>query len=106
MVEDPAEPTAAQCSAKASLGNGYYALWYPQMGGYVGKAVVHAASDDGCVEVWIWHDGEFPFSDGDEDGWTGEARKPARLHHCDVEQFRQFADDVRTIQTRGPSPQR
>lgn len=91
------EPTAEQCTARAALGDGFYALWYPQMGGYVSKAVVHCDGPDGCLEVWVWHDGEFPFSDADADDWTGEPKKPKHLHHCDAEQFRRFADDIASI---------
>lgn len=93
----PAEPTAEQCSAKAHLGDGYYALWYPQMGGYIGKAVVWRDGTDGCLEMWVWHDGEFPFTDGDTDGWTDKPKSPAHLHHCDAEQFRRLADDIEEI---------
>jgi hypothetical protein len=60
------------------------ACWYPQMGGYSGKAV--AVSDDtGCVDLYVWHDGEFPFT-GDDDG----PAPPVEVHHCDPEQFIQF----------------
>lgn len=83
----PAEPTAEQCSAGSVVSfqqGDFFACWYPQMGGYVAKAVI-APHPDGCFDAWVWHDGEFPFGDG---------RSPVRLHHCEVAQFRAFADDV------------
>lgn len=83
----PPEPTAEACD-KAWRGewNGIptLALWYPQMGGYVGKAV--AVRDDDCLDVYVWHDGEFPFTEADHQPWEGTAG-PARLHHCDPGQF-------------------
>ena len=42
--QHPDEPTSEQCNDHARVpdfnGNECYACWYPQMGGYVGKAVV------------------------------------------------------------------
>lgn len=60
------------------------ACWYPQMGGYVGVAVVldPSGSDDDCFDVLVWHDGDFPFSEDD--------RPPRELHHCLADQFIQF----------------
>lgn len=89
----PDEPTDEQCSAGAAVPtpDGWlaFATWYPQMGGYVGKAVVvfgaTPAKDEACFEVWVWHDGEFPFAEG---------RRPAQLHHCDPEQFVRFGELV------------
>lgn len=86
------EPTAEQCTANARMDVGpcsrATAAWYPQMGGFVGKCWIVTDADareDSCVDVHIWHDGEFPF--------TGEAgRRPVVLHHCLSEQFREFAD--------------
>jgi len=55
------------------------------MGGSVGKSVVFFCRDDndedGCVEVLVWHGGEFPFSDGEN---------PRELHHCVADQFIEF----------------
>ena len=90
------EPTADQCSDndlvyqdENQIG---YACWYPQMGGYVGKAIAlfdrkqkadfMDPFDGACVDVLIWHDGEFPFSK--------DAGVPKRLHHCVPEQFIEF----------------
>lgn len=64
-----------------------YACYYPQMGGYVGKAIAlfdkgwfedDYGRQGGCIDVYVWHDGEFPFSDG---------ASPVVLHHCDPSQF-------------------
>lgn len=95
MAEIPKEPTGEQCSANCEVfrraGKVGYAIWYPQMGGYVGKAVAvvdekWSISGDvyygGCVDVYVWHDGEFPFSETDE--------SPRLIHHCDPEQFINF----------------
>lgn len=91
------EPTSDECEQGAKLpdvaGCPAYACWYPQMGGYVAKAVVVLTSD-GCFEAYIWHDGEFPFSDEDE-----FCRGPVRhLHHCVAEQFISFGRFVRRLQ--------
>ncbi len=75
-------PTADEGRAHAKIGPELYATWYPQMGGYVGKAVLHVWPDttnNECFEAWVWHDGEFPF--------TEDAGPPAHLHHCMAEQF-------------------
>lgn len=85
MTGPPREPTPEECSAHAPLGDGWYAIWYPQMGGYSGKAAV---KDHDCIDCYVWHDGEFPF---------GEGESPTFLHHCDTGQFRRFADDVDKI---------
>ncbi len=100
------EPTGDQCNDKAlvfedeySFG---YAMWYPQMGGYVGKAIIILDKKwtdgghyrvGGCFEAYVWHDGEFPFSE--DDG------QPAHIHHCDPEQFIRFGQDVLTLNNKG-----
>ncbi len=96
------EPTAEQCSAHETVYedecNFGVAILYPQMGGYVGKAVaVFGKADDGdtaddmenqCFDVYVWHDGEFPFHDGED---------PVVLHHCSAEQFVRFGESMRTV---------
>lgn len=89
MDDQVIEPTSDQCTARAKVGPGW-ACWYPQMGGYVGKAIV--VPSDTCVVVWVWHDGDFPF--GGEDG------NPARLHHCSGEQFIKFGEFLREVTQR------
>jgi hypothetical protein len=86
------EPTADECSAGAVVQltdtlRGY-ACWYPQMGGYVGKAVAVVPDDSGCIDVYVWHDGQFPFS-GEDEG-RGRPTSPVELHHCDPDQFIRF----------------
>lgn len=80
------EPTAEECSNRRPVmlddERTGLACWYPQMGGYVAKAVV--VRDGSCVDVYVWHDGQFPFSE--------EGRSPACLHHCDGEQFVRFGE--------------
>lgn len=89
----PKEPTVDECSNNAMLFDNdnsiAYALWYPQMGGYVGKAVAVMCKSDGvcvdaCIDVFVWHDGEFPF--GDE--------SPSCIHHCDPSQFITFGETL------------
>jgi hypothetical protein len=91
MKNYPPEPTGDQCMARSVVehdGVKYLATWYPQMGGYVGKCLVTLRDTGDCVEVYVWHDGEFPFSDSN----------PAVIHHCDIDQFRVFAEDVENAQ--------
>jgi hypothetical protein len=60
------------------------------MGGYAGKAVAvfsRDGQDSGCFEVYVWHDGDFPFSGEDSDD-----RGPVHLHHCSAEQFIRFGN--------------
>jgi hypothetical protein len=87
----PKEPTAEQCGEMVLVGEDehsrHFAIWYPQMGGYVGKAVavICKDSDEGsCFDVFVWHDGEFPFSE----------ENPAELHHCSAEQFVRFGEQI------------
>ena len=64
------------------------ALWYPQMGGYVGHAL--AVADEDCVDVYVWHDGAFPFDAEGHCGWCDRPQSPAKLHFCQPEQFIRF----------------
>lgn len=79
------EPTSQQCTDKARLtlddGRPAHAIWWPKMGGYGGRALV-VGHTGGCGEVYVWHDGEFPFS---SDGPRG--RQPVQIHVCDPEQW-------------------
>ena len=94
MTEIP-EPTADDCTQMADLplpdGRTGTALWWPQMGGYAGKCV--AAVDDGCVDLWVWHDGRFPFS-GSGDPW---GQPPVEMHVDDPEDFVRFGNQLNTI---------
>lgn len=88
------EPTPDQCSDGALLWEDadyeHRAIWYPQMGGYVGAAIAvipKAASihgDDPCFDVYVWHDGEFSFG----------GSSPRELHHCSHEQFTAFGEKI------------
>lgn len=91
----PPEPTSEQCNRKAEVapvqGERAFACWYPQMGGYSSKAIIvpqDQRDEDGeaCFTAYVWHDGEFPFSDDD--------RSPRVLHHCAPSQFVRFGEDV------------
>lgn len=93
------EPTGDECNANAVLyedadGVRGVACWYPQMGGYVGKAIIEVGRGDGCFEVYVWHDGEFPFSDESAPG-----ESPAHLHHCMAEQFIRLGELVLRLQS-------
>jgi hypothetical protein len=90
----PPEPTSAQCSDTTELTwpgdddtkRRGTACWYPSMGGYAAKAV--AVVDQGmCINVYVWHNGEFPFTDDDTD-----PRPPRVLHHCDGDGFVRFGE--------------
>lgn len=82
------EPTSEQCTANAPItmpdGSTGYAVWYPQMGGYVGRAIIWGAD---CFEALVWHDGDFPFLGDDP---YREDSSPRQLHHCDPHQFIAF----------------
>lgn len=90
------EPTGDECSTHAVVYEDEYiigrAIWYPQMGGYAGSAIVffskHNKGD--CVDVYVWHDGEFPFDGEGPDG----PRYPVLLHHCVPEQFVDFGKKI------------
>lgn len=79
------EPTAEQCSQEATICEDEesiaFACWYPQMGGYAGKAIVETQKSDSCFDVFVWHDGEWPFHEGEP---------PTPMHHCCPEQFIEF----------------
>lgn len=94
------EPTCEQCSANEKVFEDdhtvSYAIWYPQMGGYVGRAIAtfsKGVGAEGCFDVLVWHDGEFPF-----DGEGGN--QPRRLHHCAADQFIDFGEKVAELQER------
>lgn len=90
------EPTAEECEANALIAETAeqvaYAIWYPQMGGYVAKAVVAFFKDDKnnrCFDVSVWHTGTWPFADCESGN---------NLHHCDAEQFIEFGKTVLKLQ--------
>lgn len=96
-------PTTDQCSSHTPVDGGF-ACWYPQMGGYVGKAIVYPLPS-GCFDVLIWHDGEFPFDPLNEDGDISDSRGPIELHHCDPQQFVDFGNWVASLKGgEPPSP--
>lgn len=92
------EPTALQCSGHEKVfdsgGTVGYAIWYPQMGGYVAKAVAlidkeweerdNGSRIGGCIDMLVWHDGDFPFDDAHKE------QLPRKIHHCDPKQFIAF----------------
>lgn len=78
----PAEPTAEQCTQRAQVGEHAYACWYPSMGGYVAKSVIVTDASDGDADVYVWHNGDFPFA--------GDGESPRILHHCSGDDFVAF----------------
>ncbi len=89
----PRQPTSDECENRSVIFETEdrigFAVWYPQMGGYVGKAVAVIDKDSpaSCFDCYIWHDGEFPF---DESG----GKSPKIVHHCVHEQVITFGEDV------------
>lgn len=100
MKDTPREPTTDECSANAEIAPGYFAIWYPQMGGYGSKAVVcvgtSSQEEDACFDAYIWHDGEFPFSSVDQDG----GKNVALIHHCAPSQFIAFGNRILELEKR------
>ena len=95
MSELP-EPTSEQCSNHSRIehdGLVYFACWYPQMGGYVGKCLVRGGGPDSCFDCYVWHDGEFPFGEGSYSGRTN----PIVVHHCLADQFINFGQWVKSL---------
>lgn len=93
-------PTAEQCSAGLRVevddDTAATAAWWPQTGGYVGRCWIVSGrhvEPDSCVDVHVWHDGQFPFA---EDG-----RSPTVLHLCVAAQFREFADAIERANVGG-----
>ncbi len=85
-------PTSQQCSDNSIVnvdGVKYTAAWYPQMGGYVGKCLITPESSTmgPCFQVYVWHDGAFPFDDD-----YGDGVGPVSLHHCAADQFIEFGE--------------
>jgi len=97
------EPTVEQCSNNEVLiendERSVCALWYPQMGGYIAKAVCAFVKHEKepCIDAYIWHDGEFPFYDEDTitmEENKGNPKPPVHLHHCDASQFIDFGNNL------------
>lgn len=96
------DPTHDQCSAneRIQLDDGRWATaaWYPSMGGYVSHCLIVKEPDSLCVEVFVWHDGQFPFGD-DLEEWPGAGRRqPKRLHHCNPASFVGFGELAERVQ--------
>lgn len=95
-MRTPPWPTIDECNANTVLYEDedviYRACWYPQMGGYTGRAVIGfpPGVKEPCFDVWVWHDGEFPF-----DPVTSPNMEPTVLHHCAADQFINFGNFVK-----------
>ncbi len=104
------EPSGEQCTNHEKVFDNEdkvgYAVWYPQMGGYVGKAVAmfdkkwksfpNGSQIGGCIDVLIWHDGEFPFG----------GNNPREIHHCSPEQFIEFGKFLTNINNQNESKEK
>jgi hypothetical protein len=96
-VWPPKEPSGEECSNNVTtyFDGGYVvAAWYPQMGGHCGKCLISYSDhydEEGkyadCFDIYIWHDGEFPFTGEGEEG-----KQPIIMHHCSAEQFIDFGN--------------
>ena len=102
----PRLPTGDECNNHSPIeygGRVAFACWYPQMGGYGGKCVVVSCANqndgespaEACFDIYVWHDGEFPFAPDSDIEHLGYAREPTQLHHCSAEQFIRFGETVR-----------
>jgi hypothetical protein len=102
---EPSEPTSEQCNNHDQVFESHdhvgYAIWYPSMGGYSGKAVAvmckkwvdeGTSRTGGCIDVYVWHDGEFPFHDGEQ---------PTIIHHCCPEGFITFGEKLSRLNNKG-----
>jgi hypothetical protein len=80
------EPTAEDCGNNKTLYENneviIFACYYPQMGGYSGKCIICKNKNNSCFDAYVWHDGEFPFSN----------ETPNKIHHCDANQFVKFGN--------------
>lgn len=92
----PPKPSPEQVAENATIeheGQLFTACWYPRMGGYGAHCLVikeYGDDPNSCFDAYVWHDGEFPFSD----------QSPAHLHHCSADQFIEFGALVRGIAPR------
>jgi hypothetical protein len=100
----PKEPTPEECTSNAKVYEDEvrtgFAIWFPSMGGYVGKAVAlslkkyNRADFNKCMELYVWHNGEFPFDDKDGMG-------PKHIHICDPKQFINFGEKLYVLNGGG-----
>lgn len=101
--KDIKQPTVDQCTAREKVYEDddtvAYAIWFPQMGGYCAMCVAifdkqwyitrGGGAVGGCVDLLVWHNGDFPFSDEDQN--------PRKLHLCDPHQFIDFGKALAEI---------
>ena len=81
------EPTATQCRDREKVmhdGIEYTAFWHFQWGGYCGRALLSVMKSSDCFDVYVWHDGDFPYSD----------ELPKKYHYCGIDQVRDFCKFV------------
>lgn len=96
------EPTIEQCEMHVAVLSPHnqpgIACWYPSMGGHPAKAIVVPLptndDTDMCFDVYVWHDGEFPFKG--EGDWG--KRPPTELHHCSPDEFIEFGGFLKGLE--------
>lgn len=103
-MKDINEPTTEQCRNNTIWtdedGFRYLTFYWPQMGGYSAKALARISTeeDEGCVMVWVWHDGEFPFTESERE-FENKPKSPAVLHICDFEDWLQAIERLAKFQS-------
>jgi hypothetical protein len=102
-AEKVSKPTSDQCDATAALAadgasSHRFAMWHPQLGGYVGRCIVEfgdtsgaCEGGQGCFDVLNWHDGEFP---------TDDSYAPDEKHYCDAMQLIEFGLSILELQAK------
>lgn len=107
------QPTPDECMERAQWtddeGFRHMAFWWPQMGGYVGTAVARMSPEtnedgypEGCLTVWVWHRGDFPFTEGDR-GFDDQPLSPAVLHICSAEDWARMWERLVDFENGGES---
>jgi hypothetical protein len=107
--DHPVEPSPADCQNQATGRWGERetkACWFTQMGGYCAKCVMvydRSGTDNGHLEIFVWHNGDFPFITGDDD-----EEKPRKIHICDPTDWKHFSEkmmafvDAKTVEEDEP----
>lgn len=87
---------AAQSGLVVRDASGMIEAWMysPQVGGYSAVMCVRTAREDGCFDVTVWHDGEFPHGGESDD----PPQKPVELHGCTAWQWLRWAGRLAALQ--------
>ena len=99
------QPTGDECGVNAPIvlddGRIGYAIWYPQMGGFCARAIAVCGEPGDCVDVYVWHDGDFPFDDKMDLTFGNPTRPPRELHFCEPGDFIEFGERLLKLQSLG-----